>query len=574
MRIGIGLGCLPLLGSLLNLIRVPLDWKIFLILSIIGPVFFLIKKRKPHFKGMFALNKSNLLIIVVLLIFFVHLFVYVSGSFVYPYLEDDDSWDHARSVRYISLKKTAFEQQGIDVYHYIDAYPPGYDIILGVLLQTTDSVYWLLKFFNSLIVSLGLLFFYFFACQFMNSRKKALYATFVLALIPSYLSHFIWAFALAITLFFPLFYSLEMMRSDRKWGITAMVIMASILLTQPTVSVKIGIMLVLYWFTKLLVENKFFIYLFFVGVGSILLALVTWWIPMFVKYGWPEILRHGISTNPAGRNTGNPFKIIGTADRVYEFKDFFFAQKTNMINNPIGVGVVLSVIVLLILVVVILQYKKLGEKKNVWLTITIVWLLFTFVGVIGHALPFQLIAFRFWALFAIPLSLIAAEGITFIITIGKHVKIPELFVFVILLVGLVATSGYQRYSVNTAQWPPGIAWTSQEEVQGYVQLKELPLGSRIFTLTGSGDSWVTGFDHFVCTWCRDELEFKKTAITKTPQEIYDFIKQKDYEYFILDGVTAQNHGANETTQLLQDVLNSTMFSLVYSTEGMVLFRVV
>ena len=46
MNICIGLGILPILIILLNLIRIPLDWKIFLALSVIYPIYALIKAIK------------------------------------------------------------------------------------------------------------------------------------------------------------------------------------------------------------------------------------------------------------------------------------------------------------------------------------------------------------------------------------------------------------------------------------------------------------------------------------------------------------------------------------------------
>ena len=41
MRIGIGLGLFIVLGAFLNLVRIPIDWKIFLILSLIYPIIFI-----------------------------------------------------------------------------------------------------------------------------------------------------------------------------------------------------------------------------------------------------------------------------------------------------------------------------------------------------------------------------------------------------------------------------------------------------------------------------------------------------------------------------------------------------
>ena len=51
MRIGFGLSLLPFLGLILNLLRLPIDWRILLGLSIAYPLYHIIKnKPKPNLK--------------------------------------------------------------------------------------------------------------------------------------------------------------------------------------------------------------------------------------------------------------------------------------------------------------------------------------------------------------------------------------------------------------------------------------------------------------------------------------------------------------------------------------------
>jgi len=172
IRIGMGLGVFIVVGTLLNLFGIPLDWKLFLMLSVVFPLCILVKKAKskelkmPEFK--FKLTKSNLNILMVLVIFFISLQMYAGGSFSYPYLEDDDPWNHAAGVKYIAVEKTAYDSANFPL-HYLDPYPPGYEMLLGVLHQTSSSLSWTLKFFNGLILSFGILFFYFF-CQNIYRR--------------------------------------------------------------------------------------------------------------------------------------------------------------------------------------------------------------------------------------------------------------------------------------------------------------------------------------------------------------------------------------------------------------------
>src|SRR4030042_1450406 len=108
----------------------------------------------------------------------------------------------------------------------MDPYPPGYDLLMGVLLQTANSVMWILKFFNALIISVSIAFFYFFAKELMGDKNKALFSTFCLAAVPAFMSHFIWAISLAVPLYFVAFYCLERIKQDKKWFIVSIAAIA------------------------------------------------------------------------------------------------------------------------------------------------------------------------------------------------------------------------------------------------------------------------------------------------------------------------------------------------------------
>ena len=49
MRMGFGLALLPFLGLILNFLRIPIDWRIILVLSIAYPLYYIIKNKARHF---------------------------------------------------------------------------------------------------------------------------------------------------------------------------------------------------------------------------------------------------------------------------------------------------------------------------------------------------------------------------------------------------------------------------------------------------------------------------------------------------------------------------------------------
>ena len=308
-----------------------------------------------------------------------------------------------------------------------------------------------------------------------------------------------------------------------------------------------------------------------------------------------------------------------------------------MINNPVGIGFFVMLLLLSGVVLLMINYQAFLDPKEPWKLIALLWLLIAFIGVQGARLPIQFVAFRWWMIFVIPVAILTAYSVRILLSlrhtnfwialglleifvlwynalsqalqaagrgnfyilgwplaillipgcvvvgmiiqyafkqVNIHFNQQKTILIIVLLSLLFVSSFSQKWAVNTTSgWPFGVAWTSMEEVQGYVQLRQLGQNIPIFTLTDSGDSWVIGFDQYNCAWCKDEIDFKKTAINQTPQVIHDFVKSKNYQYLIIDGVTAKKYGINETNVLVQNLAASGLFGGVYQNNGMILLRV-
>ncbi len=576
MRIGYGMSMLPFLAIVLNLIKVPADWRILLALSLIYPIYFIVRNLSKFNISQYLqlkVTKTNISIFIMLLIFAATFYIYASGAFKYPYLEDDDSWGHAEGVKYISIEKNVFAESTKYV-RYINPYPPTYDLLLGILHQTNDSVYWTLKFFNALIVSLSIIFFYFFAKEFSGSRNNALFATFALASIPAFMSHFIWALALSVPLYFVCFYAVEMVKYDRKWWIVAGLIMVTILTSSPTHSTYFGLFFVLYLLTKIALERKFLLWHTAAGILGLGLSFLVWWLPM--------ILRHGVEKTIQGlgfrigfiKEYGLGTALRGTGDRVYTFSDFFIAQKQNMINNPIGIGIFLSVLTIIAVIFLLIMFKELIKKENHWLAITFVWFVFALYAVNAAKFTIKLSPFRAWMLLAIPVCILAAQGAIYLMgTSGKTLgKFGKYGILLFLLIGIYFTSTQQKIAVNTAVWPPGGFWTSNEEIAAYLWIREnLKPDTKVFGFVIDGP--IIGNDKFICYWCEDIIDFRKDAINKTASEISTFLKSRGYEYIIIDGQVVKEYGAEKANAKLQEFADSGLFSPAYQNQGAIIFKI-
>ncbi len=412
MRLGVGLSAFIVLGIALNALRVPLDWRVFLLASVACPAYcFVFRKGYRQLKAPFLRIKlSGISVFAVLAIFAAVLFMYVSGSFVYPYLEDDDPWTHARGVKYVSVEKTAFANEFLNS-QYIDPYPPSYDMIFGVLHQVSSSIYWTIKFFNALLISLSIVFFYFFARLFTGSRGKALFATFVLASVPAYLSHFIWAPALAMVVFFPAMYALEMAAKDKKWWIIAAVCFASILLSHPTQAAKLFAFIAIYIGIKslslFLSNRKAWLkdsWPWFAAVaGGVVLSLFWWALKwrVFARFATGGFKGGSEAAAAVVQNSPNFiarfFTLVvralnpdgGTATRVYTLKDLAFAQGSNMINNPVGLGFFVFLLMLAGLFSALAGFARFLPRPRVFVSAVVVIVMISTIALTSRTLEFQ-----------------------------------------------------------------------------------------------------------------------------------------------------------------------------------------
>ncbi|MFH1641579.1 MAG: hypothetical protein ABIC04_01635 [Nanoarchaeota archaeon] len=609
MNVGIGLGTFPILAIILNFFHVPLDWRVFLFLSMTFPLYVLLRNiisrqiKAPSFK--LTLKKSDLYILVVLLLFAGTLFMYTKGAFLYPYLEDEDPWGHTIGVKYVATEKVAYDPvlensptQIDPVLSYIDPYPPAYDILIGILHQTSLSLNWTIKFFNAFIISLGIIFFYFFAKQFIGNRNKALFATFVLAMIPCYLSHFIWAHSLVITLIYPLMYSCERIKLDKKWAYVCAIMFASIWVSQNlSQPLKISTLLFFYIAASSIIYNKFQITAFLSLTAGLLLSFV-WWGTMVAKYSFLGFISYygaSLTTTVATNQTAvaattvskSIFSIIldvlsslfasgGTGARAYLLNDFFIAKSTNLINNPVGIGLFISIITIIAVFYVLVKNKfAIVKPQNCWIAVSLLWLIYTFLAVNGNTFNINLARgnFRVWMLMAIPVSLLSSEGVSSLLKLGKKIKVPAIIIVLVVIIGIILTSGVQKYSLNTMLWPTSGSFRGgQQEPYEYAKwFNSLPPNTKVF-LYSPRDKITIGLDAYSCIWCQEVFDYRQDILSKNITELYSFLKRHEYEYFVLTRMENLYLANTENaTKLLNSRINeialSPLFVPVYQVDG-------
>lgn len=574
VAIGLGLGMFILLSIIFSLLNLPIQWIIFTCPILL--IFLSLKKyRFPKIK----LDRKNVYSIIILLLFIFNFAVFTFGAFRYPWLENGDPWHHATVTRYISQEGTMLEQAGEpDLLKYADPYPSSYDAIMSMVYSRNKDIIKTLKLCNVLLIALCIPFAYLFFKRLFNSMPKAAFSSFILAMLPCFLSHFIWSVTLAVCLFFITMYTLERTEDDKKWVLPAAIMIGALLVSQPSMSLKLGIMIGLYIFSKMIIHRSFKRYLLIAGILGIGLSML-WWGTAFIRWGNPVTNGwNGIYNIYGNSETGkhlaaNPgwFRNRGTADRKYNIEDFFFVKIPNMINNPIGLGFFMCCFVLFSLGYIIFDFRNLVKKGEEWRLISISWLCFTFLGIHGERLPIQFIAFRFWMLFAIACSVLV--GATLFTIIDKY-KVSKYAIIGLVLVAVVVTSGIPKFRINTSVWPSGGLWSNQGEMTDYFLLsKYVKKNSRIYPFCIYGTDKLISLGYDTCAWCKDEHEFRYSFINRSIDEIYDFLVSKHYDYFTIDGRCVSWYSVNETNRITDLMIHSDKFQLLNNPKGMMLFLV-
>jgi hypothetical protein len=215
------------------------------------------------------------------------------------------------------------------------------------------------------------------------------------------------------------------------------------------------------------------------------------------------------------------------------------------------------------------------DDNRKWLLLAVAWFLFTFYSVNATFYSLKISPFRAWMLLAIPVALLSAEAIIFIYSMAKSFagKYPALILIVLLLFAVHLTSLKQKIAVNTSStWPVGGFWTSNEEIGGYLWLKDnIPNGANVFTYANNGP--IIGYDKFTCHWCQDVRDYQRKQFNETAQQTHAWLKSKDYRYITIDGQTAQRYGANETNAKAQSLIESGRFKPVFGNNGMIILEI-
>ena len=613
MRFGVGLALMPILGVFFNLVHIPISWISFLMVSLMIFVSALGLRKKQLIPNL----KIKWQPLVILVLCGITAFTFISGEYVAPWFADSDPWEYAESAKFIGLERTYDSPYYFS--HFVDPYPQGYNIVMGTIYQLNGSIYDTLKIFHSLIISLAVIFFFYFVLRLSDNYNIALLSSIFLWATPAFFSHFIFALSFNITIGLVFLYSLL-----RRWKIVSSLLYASLLVTHFYTAVIITIFFLIIYLSRVVILKKFCKSYLQIGFFGIILSL-AFWIPAYLKYlRWdmynskyaqigglvhfvPHIEKIGILFGflialyftkkywfDYVKKALNYRKIIyaiavilflailiipdeikkvgGSGTRVYTISDFFIAQGQGLFNSPVGIGLVIMILFTLGIILSLLSFKKLFERDNLCLFTTLNLAIFSLMGVLGASLSIGFAPFRMWVFFAMPCTILAGITLSNISSIVRN-KWLVLGIIVLVCTGVYFTSWEQKHELNTSGWP-------EHKVMS-------PNSILIYTQSGVEGSALLGmchppfvtsaYDFDVRPWVDEELGFYyKTAFDDSLENNNKMYKKYNISYVVIDVgcFTIQKHTMEEVNQKVVDMAESKYFSLVKVMDESVLFKVI
>lgn len=547
ISIGILFGIIPLVGILLGYLKLFYFPVTFLCILLITGLFLFPLVKKDPIK--LKISVHFILVLIVAIAFFVMMY---KGAMGQPWLEDDDPYGYAMDSMFVAEEHTTMKPEGVMKGDYLEPDPPGYSVFMAFFYQLIGNMNWTLKFVNVLLLSLGIIFAYLFFKEFMKNGYKALFATLVIAAIPSFLTRFIFATSLAATLFFPALYCIERSKEHKIWVVMAALFIANIFVTHLLVSFAFICFFIIY----LLFNRKLNVFL--CGLCGMLFSLIFW---------LPNIIRFGIKDLIGRIGSGESITaIVGSATRAYTVSDFFSAPSQNMINTSTGWGPVIFLLVLFALGIIIYKYKDL--LKESYIKTALLWLILALVAVNAYRLPFMLMPFRWWTFLAIPVAVLSAEGLYFIFR-KEGYGIP---LAVILIIGIIFTSWYPKYQINAHPWNPSASLLYPGLMEGHLWLMEnLPMNTPVYSFNQGPK--LPGFNIWFCSWCKEDMDMENRFLNITPDETAGFMKRKGYGYLIFNSWYFDRFDYNVTIDKFNEFFSSGLFVSVYQNEGMIVLEV-
>ena len=588
----LGFGFFSILIYLIGMLYVPLTIWLFLLISLLVPLYSVFTDKKI-LKNLalkkFKVSIKTIAIILILAIFFV---LIVRATFGYSWLEDDDPWNYALGAKYVATHfsyHTPNHLVGYNTYLYPNS-PSTLAVNAGLLNQISPDLYFILKFFIDVCLLMAIAAFALFS--YVMSRKNelfALIATAIMIMVPSFAGHFVFNYTVSVCLLLVSLFALSLTLKDNISVLLPGMILASVLTAHPVTGIEAAVILGIFfafYLWKSIVDSGFkirqvfsalrkktYAKVFFVGLLALLFSLSVYGNMLIdgnilAMYNKPSI--HSVIT------LNYDFKSYDLEKNTLH--DFYKAESVGHMDQQRGVGKFLFVITLLGLLIMLLV-KKWYVKENLLYALNFLFFfifLWLFTG--GH-FHFSVQNYRWWSVFAIFVALQAASTIMIVVGLLRNNKAVLYVLFAIIFLGIIFTSAVPRYAMQGSQWPPGGGFVSGPQLSGYVNLRQIGANNLIFSMCSRGGK-VVGNNQYNPIWEKPVEDYyskfmMNDSVNKTTQGVVQktdsLISAVGYKYMVIDVGCVKLLGLNETNSIMSYYSQKYKPVQQYSNNNFVLF---
>jgi hypothetical protein len=423
LRLVLGLGLLPLLQLAAHEL-LGLQVRASMALALGGAGLVLAGWQEWRWRGDSSPTTADLSLALVLAIGLG--FSALSGLHGQPGFEGLDPWGHAFGAAYVAdVGALRQPDPGFPLIHYVDAYPPLFDVLLALPADVLGVVSPAVKGVAALLVGVAPLALWLLALSLWQDRRLAALACVLYALLPSAVPRHLWGHSLAVVLLLGGLTAALELRREPRFAVALAVACGGLVLAAPSQGLKGAAILVATAAVAAVLDRRWLLRLVAAGAGGLVLAAV-WLLPAAARADFepqqlvrdmqpPELRRPDdpIFALPEGVEAPQPW-IAKPIDRVGVGDVLLFRPHAWLVKLvgekrtvfPVAAGLGLP---LLLLCVAGLVPGRLGPPEASWV-LAVAWLAVAALLVFGGPLGVRLFPWRSWLLLAPAAALVAAAG--------------------------------------------------------------------------------------------------------------------------------------------------------------------
>jgi len=354
------------------------------------------------------------------------LFSALSGLLARPGFEGLDPWGHAFGAAYLAdVGVLRQPDPAFPLLHYVDAYPPLYDLLLALPVALLGVVAPAVKGVAALLVAVAPLALGLLARSLWGDGRSAALACVLFALLPSAVPRHVWGHSLAVVLLLGGLAAALELRREPRFAVALAVACGGLVLAAPSQGLKAGAMLLVTAAVAAVFDRRWLLRLLVAGAGGLVLAAI-WLAPAAARVDFdpgqlmramqaPELRRADdpVFALPEGQEAPKPWA-AKPLDRVGVEDVLFFRPHPwllrlvgeKQVNFPVPAGLGLP---LLLLCLAGLVPERRRPLDPAWV-LAVAWLGVAALLTFGAPLGVRLFPWRSWLLLAPTAALVGAHG--------------------------------------------------------------------------------------------------------------------------------------------------------------------